>query len=37
MAAGLSALLFFWYFSPAMTALRAMPDPTAIEAVLHQR
>ena len=26
MAAGLSALLFFWYFSPAMTALRAMPE-----------
>lgn len=25
-AAGLSALLFFWYFSPAMTALRAMPE-----------
>ena len=26
MAAGLSALLFFWYFSPAMAALRAMPQ-----------
>ena len=25
-AAGLSALLFFWYFSPGMTALRAMPE-----------
>ena len=25
-AAGLSALLFFWYFSPAMTALRALPE-----------
>ena len=25
-AAGLSALLFFWYFSPAMIALRAMPE-----------
>ncbi len=25
-AAGLSALLFLWYFSPAMTALRAMPE-----------
>ena len=26
MAAGLSALLFFWYFSPGMVALRAMPQ-----------
>ena len=26
MAAGLSALLFFWYFSPAMTTLRALPE-----------
>ena len=26
MAAGLGALLFFWYFSPAMAALRAMPQ-----------
>ena len=26
MAAGLSALLFLWYFSPTMTALRAMPQ-----------
>ena len=25
-AAGLSALLFFWYFSPTMTALRALPE-----------
>ena len=25
-AAGLSALLFFWYFSPAMAALRALPE-----------
>ena len=25
-AAGLIALLFFWYFSPAMTALRALPE-----------
>ena len=25
-AAGLSALLFFWYFSPAMTELRALPE-----------
>ena len=29
-AAGLSALLFFWYFSPAMAALRALPE--AVEA-----
>ena len=36
MAAGLSALLFFWYFSPAMAALRAMPqavDPGTAAAV----
>ncbi len=26
MAAGLSALLFFWYFSPGMAALRALPE-----------
>ena len=26
MAAGLSALLFFWYFSPAMATLRALPE-----------
>ena len=26
MAAGLSALLFFWYFSPAMRTLRALPE-----------
>ena len=35
MAAGLSALLFFWYFSPAMTALRALPEavePGGVEA-----
>ncbi len=35
-AAGLSALLFFWYFSPGMTALRALPEgmePGAAEAV----
>ena len=25
-AAGLSALLFLWYFSPTMTALRALPE-----------
>ena len=25
-AAGLSALLFFWYYSPAMVALRALPE-----------
>ena len=25
-AAGLSALLFFWYFSPSMTTLRALPE-----------
>ena len=29
MAAGLSALLFFWYFSPAMITLRAMPEGIA--------
>ena len=28
-AAGLSALLFFWYFSPAMTRLRALPEAVA--------
>ena len=28
-AAGLSALLFFWYFSPAMAALRALPEAVA--------
>lgn len=28
-AAGLSALLFFWYFSPAVAALRAMPEAVA--------
>jgi stage IV sporulation protein B len=36
MAAGLGALLFFWYFSPAMAALRAMPqavDPGTAAAV----
>ena len=36
MAAGLGALLFFWYFSPAMAALRAMPqavDPETAAAV----
>ena len=35
-AAGLCALLFFWYFSPGMTALRALPEgmePGAAEAV----
>ena len=35
-AAGLSALLFLWYFSPTMTALRAMPqavDPGTAAAV----
>ena len=32
MAAGLSALLFFWYFSPTMTALRAMPEAVEPEA-----
>ncbi len=31
-AAGLSALLFFWYFSPGMTALRAMPEAVESEA-----
>lgn len=29
MAAGLSALLFLWYFSPDMAALRAMPQGVA--------
>ena len=32
MAAGLSALLFFWYFSPSMAALRAMPEAVEAEA-----
>ncbi len=31
-AAGLSALLFFWYFSPAMAALRALPEAVAPDA-----
>ena len=31
-AAGLSALLFFWYFSPAMAALRALPEAVAQDA-----
>ena len=34
-AAGLAALLFFWYFSPVMTTLRALPEgvePGAAEA-----
>jgi len=29
MAAGLSALLFLWYYSPAMIALRSMPEGVA--------
>ena len=28
-AAGLSVLLFFWYYSPAMTALRSLPEGVA--------
>ena len=39
-AAGLSALLFFWYYSPTMTALRNMPEgvePGAAEAAWRRR
>jgi len=32
MAAGLSALLFFWYYSPAMASLRSLPSGVEPEA-----